>query len=54
MGVVPRSEAEHYERFGFQHAEIGVFVGIGFCYKILRRAKSNDKTSGQFANGFSG
>ena len=31
VGVALRAEAEHGEGFVFEHAEIGVFVGIYFC-----------------------
>jgi hypothetical protein len=38
--VALRAEAEHGEGFVFQHAEIGVFVGIDFCHKFFKRVKS--------------
>ena len=31
VGMALGAKAEHGERFIFQHAEIGVFVGIDFC-----------------------
>jgi hypothetical protein len=51
--VALRAEAEHGERFVFQHAEIGVFVGIDFCHKIFLKTDekaNNAKARGQFAN----
>jgi hypothetical protein len=33
--VALRAEAEDRQRFVFQHAEIGVFVGIDFGHKII-------------------
>ena len=34
VGVALRAEAEDRQRFVFQHAKVGVFVGINFGHKI--------------------